>query len=92
MALNKLLILPPFQVVDDFSSKVDFAREIETVESIDADHRQMVKCTDRDDPRYRAILGVLKRFMRLKSPEIMPELHTTKSSKSQREEVLSILD
>ncbi|KAH7115658.1 hypothetical protein EDB81DRAFT_669134 [Dactylonectria macrodidyma] len=51
-------------VVGDFSSKLDLPRELETVETIDADHRQMVKCASRDDARYRAISGVLKQFLR----------------------------
>ena len=52
------------QVVDDFSSKLDLPRSLETVESIDANHMQMARCSDRLDPRYRAISGVLKQFMR----------------------------
>jgi hypothetical protein len=52
------------QVVDDFSSKLDLPRAIETVESIDADHMQMARCGSRDDARYRAIVGVLKKFVR----------------------------
>lgn len=47
-------------MIDDFSSKVDLSSALETVVSIDADHIQMVKCTDRDDVRYRTILSVLK--------------------------------
>jgi hypothetical protein len=31
---------------------------------MDANHRQMARCSDRTDARYRAILGVLKQFMR----------------------------
>jgi hypothetical protein len=50
--------------VDDFSSKLDLPRTLETVESIDANHIEMTRCHDRSDPRYRALLGVLKRFMR----------------------------
>lgn len=52
------------QVVDDFSSKLDLLKSLETVESIDANHMQMVRCSDRMDPRYRAISGVLKQFLR----------------------------
>ncbi|KAJ4158226.1 uncharacterized protein LMH87_008759 [Akanthomyces muscarius] len=48
------------KVVDDFSSKLDLPRQLETVETINANHRQMAKCGDRSDPLYRAILGVLK--------------------------------
>lgn len=29
---------------------------------MDADHRQIAKCSNKEDPRYRAILGVLKKF------------------------------
>ena len=52
------------QVVDDFSSKLDLPRPLEVVESIDANHRQMARCSDRADPQYRAIAGVLQQFMR----------------------------
>jgi len=52
------------QVVDDFSSKLDLPRSLETVESIDANHMQIARCGDRSDPRYRAISGVLKQFLR----------------------------
>ncbi|KAK4244388.1 putative kinesin light chain [Corynascus novoguineensis] len=51
------------KVVDDFSSKLDLPRSIETVESIDANHMQMARCTDRADPQYRAIVGVLQQFI-----------------------------
>lgn len=37
---------------------------MEKVESIDADHRQMARCPSRTCPQYRAILGVLKVFVR----------------------------
>lgn len=51
------------QVVDDFSSKLDLPG-FETLESIDADHKQMAKCTTRLDENYRAIAGVLKQFLK----------------------------
>ncbi|KAK4248963.1 putative kinesin light chain [Corynascus novoguineensis] len=51
------------KVVDDFSSKLDLPRSLETVESIDADHMQMARCCDRADPQYRVIVGVLQQFM-----------------------------
>ena len=57
------------QVVDDFSSKLDLPRSLETVESIDANHRQMARCSDRSDPHYRAISGVLKQFIRSGMPD-----------------------
>ena len=50
--------------MDDFSSKLDLPREFETVESIDANHMQMARCSSRTDARYRAVMGVLKQFMR----------------------------
>jgi hypothetical protein len=50
--------------VDDFSSKLDLPRTLETVESIDANHIQMVKCGSREDASYRAISGVLRQFIR----------------------------
>ncbi|CAH0055113.1 unnamed protein product [Clonostachys solani] len=50
------------KIVDDFSSKMDLHRGLETVQSMDADHRQIAKCINEEDPRYRAILGVLKQF------------------------------
>ena len=50
--------------MDDFSSKLDLAEELETVESIDANHMQMARCRDRSDPQYRAIVGMLRRLLR----------------------------
>jgi hypothetical protein len=50
--------------VDDFSSKLDLPRKLETVESIDANHMQMARYFNKDDLGYRAISGVLKRFLR----------------------------
>ena len=52
------------QVVDDFSSKLDLAREIETVESIDANHMQMARCSSTSDTNYRQILGVVKQYLK----------------------------
>jgi hypothetical protein len=63
-----LTFLTGLQVVDDFSSKLDLPRAIETVESVDADHMQMARCRSRDDAQYRAVMGVLKRFVRSGSP------------------------
>ncbi|KAI2626550.1 hypothetical protein GGR54DRAFT_591476 [Hypoxylon sp. NC1633] len=50
------------KVVGDSSSKVGLPDE--TVESIDANHMQMARCSDKEDPQYRAIMGVLKKFFR----------------------------
>ncbi|KAI9764473.1 MAG: hypothetical protein M1840_008399 [Geoglossum simile] len=52
------------KVVDDFSSKLDLPRELETVESIDANHMQMARYCSKDEHGYRAISGVLKSFVR----------------------------
>ncbi|KAI1118919.1 hypothetical protein F5Y14DRAFT_438398 [Nemania sp. NC0429] len=51
------------KVVDDYSSKVGLPL-LETVESIDANHMDMAKCKDKTDPRYKAVVGVLKLFIR----------------------------
>ncbi|KAK1826132.1 hypothetical protein QBC39DRAFT_335302 [Podospora conica] len=55
------------KVVSDFSSKLDLSRRIETVESIDADHRQMARCPSQSCHQYRAIRGVLKDALKLSS-------------------------
>lgn len=62
------------KVVDDFSSKLDLPRALETVESIDANHMQMARYSSKDDQGYRAISGVLKGFVRqeLGSQQIPP--------------------
>ena len=51
------------KVVDDFSSKVDLPSAQETVETIDANHTQMIKYNSKDDSGYRAVSGVLKAFI-----------------------------
>ncbi|KAI9715644.1 MAG: hypothetical protein M1812_005796 [Candelaria pacifica] len=51
------------KVVDNVSSKLDLPG-LETVESIDANHMQIARCKDRSDECYRAIVGVLKQFLR----------------------------
>ena len=48
------------------SSKLDLPREIETVESIDANHMQMARFSSKEDQGYRAISGVLAVFVRQK--------------------------
>lgn len=50
-------------MVSKFASKLDLPKTFETVESIDANHMEIARCTDRADPRYRAIVGVLKHFV-----------------------------
>ncbi|KAF2679087.1 hypothetical protein K458DRAFT_375514 [Lentithecium fluviatile CBS 122367] len=51
------------KVVDDFSSKLDLPRTLETVESIDANHMQMARYSSKDDQGYRAVCGVLRSFI-----------------------------
>ena len=46
--------------MDDLSSKLDLPRNIETVETLDANHMQMARCSSQNDPRYIAIASVLK--------------------------------
>lgn len=57
------------QVVSNFSSKLGLPN-IETVESIDANHMQMARCKDRSDESYRFIAGVLKHFLRKTLPHV----------------------
>lgn len=49
--------------MDDFSSKLDLPKSVETIEGIDANHMQMARCGDKSDPQYRAIYGVLKQTL-----------------------------
>ncbi|KFY18132.1 hypothetical protein V492_00124 [Pseudogymnoascus sp. VKM F-4246] len=56
------------KVVDNFSSKLDLAREQETVETIDANHMEMARCSSRDEACYRQMYGVLKQFIRTGLP------------------------
>ncbi|KAK1633204.1 hypothetical protein BDP81DRAFT_473894 [Colletotrichum phormii] len=48
------------KVVDNFSSKLDLPQSLETVESINANHMEMARCSSKTDERYRAIVGVLR--------------------------------
>lgn len=52
--------------MDDFSSKLDLHRGLETVESIGANHMEMARCSNKDDQRYQAIARVLRQFARKK--------------------------
>jgi tetratricopeptide (TPR) repeat protein len=61
------------KIVEDFSSKLGISQALETVESIDADHRQMTKFTNKDDAGYRAISRVLKQHLRSLSEQSLPE-------------------
>ncbi|CAG9954248.1 unnamed protein product [Clonostachys rosea f. rosea IK726] len=51
------------KIVDDFSSRLGLPQAFEKVETLDADHKQMVKCTGREDDRYRTIHGVIQHFI-----------------------------
>lgn len=51
-------------MVDDFSSKLALPKTLETVETINANHMQMARCSDKSEENYRAIVGVLKKFVR----------------------------
>ena len=64
--------------MDDFSSKLDLPRTLETVESIDANHMQMARYSSKDDQGYRAISNVLKSFIRKELESIkIPPVNTT---------------
>ncbi|MDI1484963.1 MAG: hypothetical protein OHK93_000097 [Ramalina farinacea] len=54
------------KVVSDFSSKLDLPN-IETIEGLDLDHRQMARCKDRSDENYRVIVRVLKQDLKRES-------------------------
>ncbi|KFY90176.1 hypothetical protein V498_06140, partial [Pseudogymnoascus sp. VKM F-4517 (FW-2822)] len=68
------------KVVDNFSSKLDLAREQETVETIDANHMEMARCSSRDDTCYRQICGVLKQFIRTRLSSREPNLANNKDN------------
>ncbi|KAI9162705.1 putative Kinesin light chain [Paramyrothecium foliicola] len=51
------------KIVFDDSSKLGLPKAIETVQTIDADHRQMTKFLSKDDAGYRDIVAVLKEFV-----------------------------
>ena len=75
------------QVVDDFSSKIGLPGVLETPESIDANHMQMVKCKNRSDESYRAIAGVLKQFLAKTATRL--ELPIRSAVQTPQEETLS---
>ncbi|OTA89192.1 hypothetical protein M434DRAFT_34467, partial [Hypoxylon sp. CO27-5] len=60
------------KVVDDDSSKLDLQSGLETVQSIDANHREMARCKNRSDPQYRDILSVLSHITRHIPMETVP--------------------
>ncbi len=70
--------------MDNFSSKLDVPR-LETVESIDANHMQIARCKDRSDESYRAIVSVLKQF--LKRDCLSADLPNRSDTRIQQEEI-----
>ena len=50
-------------MVDDFSSKLGLPQSLETVESINANHMQMARCSKKSDELYRAMVGILTAFL-----------------------------
>ncbi|KAI1360177.1 hypothetical protein F5Y08DRAFT_343918 [Xylaria arbuscula] len=52
------------KIVEDFSSKVGLSPKFESWESIDANHMEMARCTNKNDPKYIAIAGVIKHLIR----------------------------
>ena len=71
------------QVVDDFSSKLGLPNTLETPESIDANHMQMARCTDRSDESYRSIVGVI--LQSLKNTDVTTNLPVRSAAQTQRE-------
>ncbi|KAI1416198.1 hypothetical protein F5Y13DRAFT_128814 [Hypoxylon sp. FL1857] len=74
------------KVVSDYSSIVDLPDIFETVQSINANHSEMVKCKSRDDPQYRDISDVLRRIIRdiplgtvELASEVAPPIHETQN-------------
>ncbi|KAI2628042.1 hypothetical protein GGS26DRAFT_131200 [Hypomontagnella submonticulosa] len=61
------------RVVEPSSAKLDFPKDIETVESIDADHREMARYSQTSDEGYTAVKEVLTRFIAKISNEVSEE-------------------
>ncbi|KAI8966751.1 TPR-like protein [Daldinia sp. FL1419] len=51
------------KVVPDFSSKVGISEAFEVVETLDADHMQMARCTRPTDQLYSSLLKIIKQFV-----------------------------
>ncbi|KAK3938160.1 putative kinesin light chain [Diplogelasinospora grovesii] len=51
------------KVVNDFSSKLNLPRSLKTVETLDANHMQIARYSDKANPWYRAIVDVLQQFI-----------------------------
>lgn len=62
------------KVVDDFLSKVDLASTQKTVETINANHIQMTKYSNRDNPGYQVVSDAFKVFIgrQLKAKKVEP--------------------
>jgi len=55
------------QIVDDFLSKINLLSVLKTLESIDANYMQMIKCKNQANESYRIIANVLKQFLKERS-------------------------
>lgn len=67
--------------MDDFSSKLDLPKTLETVESINANHKEMARYRSKEDEGYRAISGILKAFVRQElESQRLPAVHAVAES------------
>ncbi|KAK6950452.1 hypothetical protein Daesc_008780 [Daldinia eschscholtzii] len=62
------------KVVDDFSSKVGLPEVLEVVETIDADHRQMARCSSRTDQQYDSVPQIVPSNSLYHIPHLRNEL------------------
>ncbi|EGS19317.1 uncharacterized protein CTHT_0047730 [Thermochaetoides thermophila DSM 1495] len=51
------------KIVDDFSSRLHLPSSLETVATIDANHQDIVRCSDRNDPQDRSIFGAIDQLL-----------------------------
>ncbi|KAI1647572.1 uncharacterized protein F4817DRAFT_103194 [Daldinia loculata] len=71
------------KVVNDDSSKVDLPETLEVVETLDADHMQMARCSNRADQQYDSISGVIQLFIAGGLQRSVPQsIHQDIASKS----------
>ncbi|KAI0380177.1 hypothetical protein F5Y04DRAFT_257611 [Hypomontagnella monticulosa] len=73
------------RVVEPFSARLDFRKEIETVESIDADHRDMARFSQTSDEGYTAVEGVLSSFIRNMQNVVLEEIQDIRNDLDGRE-------
>ncbi|KAL1841792.1 hypothetical protein VTJ49DRAFT_6545 [Mycothermus thermophilus] len=62
------------KVVENFSSQLGIGGDLETIESINADHRDMTKFSDKEDEGYRAVRGVLQTCIRTLPAQSRPSV------------------